>query len=151
MKPLLLILTSVGWILAAAVPSRAVPLNWDRETRQARRLVAGLTQADVQWNFGTLGIMADLEGDRARQLARIGMPAVPELIKALADEARYASAHAILTQISEVEFQSIPYNGMYVNCSADNKLLLRPEERFRLARRWQRWYAASPRPRTLPK
>jgi hypothetical protein len=150
MKSSLLIMAGIGCVFVAAVPSRAVPLNWDRETRQARRLVEGLTQADVQWNFGTLGITAHLESDRARQLVRIGMPAVPELIKALADETRYASAHAILTQISEVEFQSIPYNGMFVSCSADNELLLRPEDRFRLARRWQRWHAADPKPRTLP-
>jgi hypothetical protein len=150
MKLWLLFAAGLGCVLAGAMQSRAVPLNLDREIRQAKRLVAGMSQNDMDWNFGYLGITAHLESDQARQLVRIGMPAVPELIKALADEKKYASAHAILTEISEVQFQSIPYNGMYVNCSADHKLLFRPDERFQLARRWQRWYSSNPQPRTLP-
>src|SRR5262249_44951072 len=105
---------------------------------------------DVSWDGQWVGIVAYLRSDRAKRLAAIGEPAVPELIKALAAKEKYASAHAILTQISNVKYEAVPYNGLRVTFHSDGKREFCPEDRTALARRWQQWYSASPRPKTLP-
>jgi RNA polymerase sigma factor (sigma-70 family) len=122
----------------------------DKQAREAQELVKGLTMKDVQWNFGTLGIMAIMKSDRAKRLVEIGEPAIPALISAMSDKNRYAPAHAILTEISKVSCKTIPYNGMSITMTADNKIVLVPQERKHLAQRWQRWYHTKPRPTTLP-
>jgi hypothetical protein len=150
MTRLMVFLACSALVLGGHCPSNAVPRDRGTQARQAKELVRGLSRADVEWHFGTLGISAYLTSDRAQKLRKIGEPAIPELIRALGDVDKYPSAHAILTEISGVEYRNIPYNGMSVTCTAANEILFRPEERFRLEQRWQRWYSSRPIPKTLP-
>jgi RNA polymerase sigma factor (sigma-70 family) len=123
--------------------------------REIAGLVQGLSQADVAWDGQWLGIVAVLRSARARRLAAIGAPAVPELIRALSDERKFASAHAILTKIAsggQPAGDLVPCaNGIVVHLPAEEPVSIDPAQRFELKRRWQKWYETSPRPRSLPR
>jgi hypothetical protein len=145
----LLVLGGAGANLSPAAP---LPIGFEarQKQREAATLVRGLGEADVSWDGQYIGIVAHLRSERAKRLAAIGEPAIPALIHALGNERQYASAHAILTDISRVQHTFVPYNGLRVNFTADGKRVFYPDDRPVLARRWQRWYAARPRPRALP-
>ncbi len=117
--------------------------------KKVKTLVKELTNSDIKWDGQDIGIMATLNTNRSRQLLQIGEPAIPELIAAISDESKFASAHVILTYISKVEFTTIPWNGLEVNFTADGKTVFKSEQRFDLVKKWHKWYTSMPRPNTL--
>ena len=83
----------------------------------------------MAWDGQFVGIVAHLKSDRARRLATIGTPAIPELVAALSDWSKTASAHAVLlTMISRVERETVPYNGLRVTFTADGRTLFDPDD-----------------------
>jgi len=74
-----------------------------------------------------------------------------QIIEALSDKDLFVSAHVLLTQISGLEHQVFPkWNGLELDIAADGTVTVDSEQRFDLARRWERWFHSEPRPKTLP-
>jgi RNA polymerase sigma factor (sigma-70 family) len=122
--------------------------------KEITELVKGLCQADVKWDGQWIGIVAILHSERARRLGAIGEPAIPELIQAMSDKEKFASAHAILTMIASggQPKDLVPCaNGIVVDLPAEGPVSINPAQRFDLKRRWQKWYETSPRPKSLPR
>ena len=122
--------------------------------RESAKLVRGLTQADVRWDGQYLGITAVLQSKRAKRLAAIGAPAVPELIQAMSDKEKFASAHALLTLIASGGKAGDPVicnNGIAVYLPAEGPVSIDPAQRFELQKRWEKWSKRTPRPKALPK
>jgi hypothetical protein len=146
-----------GKLLAVASTGgtiKLVNLKTKVADKEIEELVRGLSQADVKWDGQYLGIVAHLHSERAKKLGAIGDPAVPALVKALADKERFASAHAILAMIASgsppeyVLFNDYP---IAVFLPADGKTFIDPAQRFDLQRRWQKWLETNPRPKSSPK
>jgi RNA polymerase sigma factor (sigma-70 family) len=72
----------------------------EAKAKEIMDLVRELSMADVSWDGQWFGIVATLQSERAKRLAAVGEPAIPDLIRAMADEKKFASAHAILTTIA---------------------------------------------------
>jgi hypothetical protein len=68
----------------------------------------------------------------------------------LEDESRFVAAHVLLTLLSGVKYQTIPWNGLEVNLPPDGRARIDAGQRFELARRWRAWQEAAPHPRSLP-
>lgn len=115
------------------------------------REIGELRNGDVEWHGTTLGFHAALATDRAERLSRAEAEVIPELIKALSDPNKFVAAHVLLTSVTRLEYSTFPsWNGLQVDIKADGQVIIDPEQRHQLARRWKRWYQTSPRPSALP-
>lgn len=114
------------------------------------RASRGLTNADIRWDGTTFGLVPTVVGASARRLLAAGEASVPPLVHAVEDEARFVAAHVVLTLVSGVDHQAIPWNGLEVGLEADGRVEVDAAQRFELARRWRTWQGSSPRPRLLP-
>lgn len=114
------------------------------------RLVNQLSNNDIRWDGTYVGFIPTIVSDVARQLLTIGNAAVPRLVSALEDESKFVAAHVLLTLISAVEYQTMPWNGLEINLSANGETNTDAHQRFALARRWRAWQQATPHPRSLP-
>jgi hypothetical protein len=97
-----------------------------------------------------VGLVPTIVSDSARELLDSGDAAVPPLVGALEDPARFVAAHVLLTVLSGVEHGTTPWNGLHVDLAADGRAEVDESQRGELARRWRAWQQAVPRPRTLP-
>jgi NADPH-dependent ferric siderophore reductase len=114
------------------------------------RLIDRLDNADIRWEGSYAGLLPTVEGAAARQLLAAGETAMPDLIAALDDESRFVVAHVLLTMLSGVEHDMLPWNGLVVELAADGAVRIDAGQRFVLARRWRDWARSVPRPRSLP-
>ena len=114
------------------------------------RMIEQLDNSDIRWDGTLVGLTPAIVGDAARQLLASGDPAIPDLIRVLEDESKFAAAHVLLTQLSGVEHGAIPWNGLTVDLSPDGQARVNPGERIDLLRRWRAWQQTTPRPRSLP-
>ncbi|WP_394825662.1 hypothetical protein [Pendulispora albinea] len=114
------------------------------------RSVRALSNHHVIWDGNSFGLTPTLTAEAAKSLSEWG-DALPALVAALSDPDRFVAAHVLLTQLSGVEHGTFPlWNGLAVELRADGTTVIHPEQRFELARRWERWMKASPHPKTLP-
>jgi hypothetical protein len=113
-------------------------------------LIRRLANADIRWDGSYAGLLPAVEGDSARQLLAAGEAAIPHLFGAMGDPSKFAAAHVLLTLLSGVEHDAVPWNGLAVELSADGAVRIGPAQRFELAGRWRAWAQATPRPRALP-
>jgi hypothetical protein len=109
-----------------------------------------LSNDDIHWDGTAIGLVPTLAGDKARQCLAIGNDVIPLLIGALGDETRFVAAHVLLTLLSGVEHQTVPWNGLNVELFPNGGLRIDPRQRFELARRWREWEQTKPPPRSLP-
>ena len=123
--------------------------NDPRQQRDVARWVDQLGNEDIHWAGTIVGLVPTVAGDAARRLLAAGGQAIPQLVDALGDESRFVAAHVLLTMLSGVEYQSVPWNGLEVELSSDNKVQVEPSQRLELARRWRDWQRATPPPRSL--
>jgi|KBSMisStandDraft_5_1062788.scaffolds.fasta_scaffold2285425_1 hypothetical protein len=112
--------------------------------------VSDLNNDAVRWSGTRFGLLPTLSQE-AEAIVSEGEAVVPTLLNALADADRFVSAHVLLTKISGVEYETFPsWNGLEVDIAADGTVTIDSEQRFELARRWERWFHADPRPKKLP-
>jgi hypothetical protein len=110
-----------------------------------------LHDADVHWMGTDIGLNPALADSVANRLNALGPAQISDMIDALLQESDFAAAHVILTRISGVEYEGAPtWNGLAVEITPDGAAHIDPAQRFRLARRWRRWFASQPRPSRLP-
>ena len=114
------------------------------------RLVDQLSNEDIRWDGTLVGFVPTIVSDSARLLLTNSDAAIPQLVSALEDESKFVPAHVLLTLLSGVEYQTMPWNGLKVDLSADGKAHIDKRQRFELARRWGAWQKATPHPRSLP-
>jgi hypothetical protein len=117
-------------------------------TGAAERFPAG---GKVEWEANENGYRPFLSAGDEQAAASLGPDDVPQLIDALTDEDDFVKAHVLLTRLSGVEYESFPtWNGLALTMDAEGAVSIDPAQRERLAYRWQRWWAADPRPPSLP-
>lgn len=110
-----------------------------------------LSSLEVRWEGTDSGLAPELVGDTSNSIRAQGEAALPQLIQALSDKDLFVAAHVLLTQLSGVEYQTFPaWNGLEVTIAADGAVTIDPDQRFDLARRWERWSTSAPRPTMLP-
>jgi hypothetical protein len=109
-----------------------------------------LSNDDVQWSGTGIGLVPTLSDPAVRILDQ-GEAAIPGLLDALGDDARFALAHVLLTNLSGMPYETVPWNGLEVDIEPDGTVRVDPAQRPALERRWRRWTESRPRPRELPK
>lgn len=109
------------------------------------RLVDQLSNADIRWDGTIVGLMPTIISDSARQLLAIGNDAIPRLVSTLEDESKFVAAHVLLTFLSGVEYQTVPWNGLAIELSPNDDPKIDENQRFELARRWRDWQDTMPR------
>lgn len=90
--------------LCAGCASRGKPVIEDAKQAQCKEcemLVNGISNGDVKWDWGTIGIMAYLQDNaiNAKELWHKGYLCVEALKKALKNDDKIAIAHVLLTYI----------------------------------------------------
>ena len=100
MRIVLILLMTIGMGCA----SRVKPIIEDAKQAQCKEcevLVNGISNGDVKWDWGTIGIMAYLQDNakNANELRKKGFLCVEALKKALRDDDKVAIAHVLLTYI----------------------------------------------------
>lgn len=106
-------------------------------------LVEGLSNADIVWDATLAGLTPTLGSPGSGRLLQLGRPAARRLVAAMSDPDRFVAAHVILTLASGMPTSTFPdWNGLVVEIDADGQVRIDPEQRFAMARRWQRWYEA---------
>ncbi len=113
-------------------------------------LIRRLANADIRWDGSYAGLLPAVEGEAARQLLTADETAIPHLLGAMDDPSKFVAAHVLLTLLSGVEHEAVPWNGLAVDLAADSAVRIDPAQRVELARRWRAWAQATPRPRALP-
>lgn len=115
------------------------------------RLTELLRDADLHWAGTDIGLQPVMKPEVWEQLSTLSARYLPELVKTLSSESEFVAAHVVLTSLSGVEYEGSPtWNGLSVEIEADGRVHIDPRQRFELARRWNRWVAASPKPKHLP-
>ncbi len=126
-----------------------VVLGWAGEGPElAGHLVAALRNDHVRWDGTTFGLVATPLGAPAIELLRLGPVAIPALLEAVGDPARFAAAHVLLTRIAGLEFSTggSVWNGMTVELEPSGEVRFPLEERLQLQQRWRAWAARGTRP-----
>jgi hypothetical protein len=150
---LLLAISCDGWHQRTTNEERTMTASNPSEplaSADVARMIDHLNNADIRWDGTPIGLVPTVVGDSARQLLASGSAAVPHLVSALEDESKFVTAHVLLTLLSAVEYQTMPWNGLVIELSAGGEARIDPRQRFELVRRWRAWQQATPRPRTLP-
>ncbi|GGY11801.1 hypothetical protein GCM10007160_43440 [Litchfieldella qijiaojingensis] len=110
-----------------------------------------LTSIRIEWEGTDGGLMPVFVEGNSEAILELKEKAMRDLIGALSDEDLFVNAHVLLTQISGIEYQAFPmWNGLNVEMGSDGTVTINPEQRYELARRWERWYQTEPRPKVLP-
>lgn len=110
-----------------------------------------LSGAEVTWEGTDAGLMPELVSTQGAPAAEPGADAIPQLIDALDDPVLFVVAHVLLTRLTAVEYGTFPtWNHLAVGMKSDGSVSIDPEQRFRLAADWRRWYSTDPRPAALP-
>jgi hypothetical protein len=108
-----------------------------------------VSNTDVKWDASFDGFVPNLD-DRLVALPENAEGSISELIALLSDPDRFVIAHVLLTRITGVDYSAWPkWNGLVLDLDAEGRATVEPDQRHALARRWERWYTASPRTRTL--
>jgi hypothetical protein len=102
-------------------------------------LVQLLSNDDIRWDGTAIGLLPEVTGDSAKELLESGGEIVPQLMKALEDPSKFIAAHVLLTLITKVQYSSLPWNGLALDISADNKVSVDPDSRAAILRQWQDW------------
>src|SRR5438105_1383540 len=63
--------------------------------------IAHLRNSDIYWDGNLFGLYPTIKGAPAKRLVEIGPPARPALLIALRDPDKFATAHVVLTTISQ--------------------------------------------------
>lgn len=113
-------------------------------------MIGHLNNGSIRWDGTFVGLVPTIVSDSTRQLLASGDLAIPQLISALEDESKFVAAHVLLTLLSGVEYQTLPWNGLVVDIAADGTVTIDPAQKFDLVKRWKRWHQTEPRPRVLP-
>lgn len=109
------------------------------------------SNAQVRWEGTYTGLTPVLVGETVEPPYERREQIMQDLISALSDEDSFVAAHVLLTRLSGVGYEAFPtWNGLNVDIAADGTVTIDPDQRFDLARRWERWYNSEPRPETLP-
>ena len=108
-----------------------------------------LGNADVQWSGTTLGLVPTVSAQALRILDE-GEAAIPALLDALGDEQRFVLAHVLLTRLSGMPHETVPWNGLEVDIAPGGAVHVDPAQRPALEGRWRRWSSSTPRPHELP-
>lgn len=109
-----------------------------------------LSNADVTWAATYDGFVPHLS-ERATTAFRRDEETISTLLGLLTDPDKFVVAHVGLTQIAGLEYSTFPtWNGLSIHLEPNGHATINPEQRHELSRRWQSWYASSPRPRVLP-
>ncbi len=104
----------------------------------AARHAKAMTNADIRWDGQTLGLTAQVKGEPARKLLKIGQPATDALRASLDDANKFAAAHVVLTRI-HIESPRITageWNGLRVKLLADGTTQIDPAQRAALKKYW---------------
>jgi len=115
------------------------------------QLTTLINNNDVRWDGTSFGLMPTVVSTAGQQLLASGAPAISHLIDSLDDESRFVVAHVLLTHLSGIEYQTIPWNGLNIELLDNGEVRFDTSQRFELQRRWQQWHRSSPHPRSLPK
>ncbi|HMG71998.1 MAG TPA: hypothetical protein VK582_00740 [Pyrinomonadaceae bacterium] len=108
-----------------------------------------LLNADVTWDANYDGFVPRIS-ERATAAFRDDEETISTLLAWLSDPDRFVVAHVGLTQIAGLEYSPFPtWNGLSIQKESDGRVNINSEQRHTLAKRWQSWHAASPRPRVL--
>lgn len=109
-----------------------------------------LSNTDVTWNATYDGFAPRLS-ERAATALRADEETISMLLALLPDPDKFVLAHVGLTQIAGLEYSTFPtWNGLNIHLEANGRVTINPEQRHELSKRWQSWYASSPRPPVLP-
>jgi hypothetical protein len=104
----------------------------------------------VRWDGTRFGLLPTLL-EKTESIIKEGQTVVPTLLDAIADPHRFVTAHVLLTKIAGVQYETFPsWNGLEVGLQAKGEVSINSDQRFDLARRWERWYQSKPRPKILP-
>ena len=104
----------------------------------------------VQWAGTRFGLVPTLSED-AERMIKEGQTAVPVLLDALIISHLFVIAHVLLTKITAVRYETFPsWNGLKVDILASGDVVIDAEQRHRLAKRWQLYCRAEPKPESLP-
>jgi hypothetical protein len=105
----------------------------------------------VEWDATTVGLMPAVVGKARSAILDLGEDALPGLVAAMTDKALFVAAHVLLTEITDVEYETFPdWNGLEIDMSPDGRVTVDPGQRRELAQRWARWLEMDPRPESLP-
>jgi hypothetical protein len=112
---------------------------------RAYRNVRSISNADVQVDGGTLGLMVQLDTPAANALRKQGPGANSALFAELRDKDRFAAAHVLLTDINDKHkyISAGEWNGLRVTLHADGRVDFHPEQIPQLEAKWtERLYSA---------
>jgi hypothetical protein len=114
-------------------------------------LIEGISNADIIWEFNFAGLAPTFTGGAGNRLMKKVESPIPDLLAALSDPDKFVVAHVLLTQLTGIEYETFPtWNGLTVDIAAAGTVTIPSDQCYSLARRWQRWYQATPRPKKLP-
>src|ERR1700684_622834 len=102
----------------------AMSLHCDESLNDRTLLLAGLRNADIEWDGTYLGLIARLKG-RAKLLAESSdMQNVTALIDAIDDPNRFIAAHVILVTLTKAAVSNDPecWNGLRIDIGPDGKI-----------------------------
>jgi hypothetical protein len=138
-------------LLAAAIVCTAMSRNGNSTEGNAMATQFQLPGNDaVRWSGTRFGLIPTLP-EESEAIAAKGQSAVPALLDALTDPVRFVTAHVLLTRVTGIQHETFPrWNGLEVDLQPSGAVIIDPDQRLELARRWASYFRMAPRPDTLP-
>jgi hypothetical protein len=106
--------------------------------------------ASVRWSGTRFGLIPTIS-EAAEELLDDRQALVPLLLAAMNDRDHFVTAHVLLTKAAGIAYETFPaWNGLEVDLQASGETRVDPDQRYRLAGRWDKFFRTEPRPNALP-